>query len=312
MVWVILSSADGIRALYHLTAPRYEADIVPLMDALVSDLARWITICLQIHQRGALFDPFDFDPLSLPVRTSPTRVKRPSLQLVDLGAGTGALSDHLLRLGWQALTALDLSPEMISAGQKSRRPQVRWIQADLHQLPLKRHTFDGAVSAFGLNTTSPKVSLRQIKRALRPGGLLMYQEWGAEDELSRLVEETLDQFSPDLPLEADPALIAFMEAPKVWYEQLQDADDHAEMLRQVGFDLAWAQERIFVTVSLPVEHFLRGKLAWGWRRIRLETLPPPQQALFYAHLQEALRPHQDSQGNLRWSPPLIRVCALKR
>lgn len=309
MVWAILNLAAGIRALYQLTAPRYEPDIAPLMDTLVSDLARWITACLQAHQRGALFDPFDLPVL--PVRTSPNGVKRPALKLVDLGAGTGALSHHLMDLGWQSLTALDLSPEMLSAGQKSY-PQMRWLQADLHQLPLKPHTFDGAVAAFGLNATSPKISLRQIKQVLRAGGLLLYQEWGAEDELSHLVEETLDQFAPDLPPEADPALVAFMEAPKVWYEQLQDADDHAEMLRRVGFDLAWAHEQPFVSSSLPVEQFLRGKLAWGWRRLRLETLPPPQQALFYAHLQEALHPHQDSQGNLRWSPPLIRVCALKR
>jgi len=308
VVWAILDSAEGIRVLYQLTAPRYEADIAPLMDALVSNLARWITACLQAHQRGALFDPFDLP--DVPVRTSPAGVKRPALQLLDLGAGTGALSHHLMVLGWQALTALDLSPEMLSAGQKSHS-QMRWLQANLHQIPLKPHTFDGAVSAFGLNATSPKLSLRQIKQTLRPGGLLMYQEWGAEDELSHLVEETLDQFAPDLPLEANPALVAFMESPKVWYEQLQDADDHTEMLRQIGFDLAWAQERSFVSSTLPVEQFLRGKLAWGWRRLRLETLPPPQQALFYAHLQEALRPHQDSQGNLRWSPPLIRVCALK-
>jgi SAM-dependent methyltransferase len=297
---------DALRKLYALAAPFYEADIVPVFGPLAADLASWALACIVSHAGGLLHDPFD---LAAPARLPSAALR--GFSVLDVGTGTGALARALAHAGC-AVIAVDLSVHMLAAAPRSS--SIRYVAADVHRLPMSRGAFNVVASSFGLNGADPLPALRSLARVLRPGGLLIFQEWAAEDDLSRIVDETLEQCPPnDAPIPfIDPAVRHLLESPAPWQTHLQDAADYYEALRDVGFALVWAREAPFATVRLPdVDAFVAYKLAWPWRRLVFDALPPATRDACLASLRTRLAPHCDPDGSLSWAPPLFRVCAVR-
>lgn len=303
----------GIRRMYAQLAAAYERQVIPAFGPLAASLADWVAACVAAHRRGALFDPFD-----LPAYTAPLEGDHSRFRALDVGTGTGVLARACAqRLGAMfgrglQVTGLDLSPEMLREARHIM-PNLAFAAADLHRLPVRRGQLDLISSAFGLNASTPPDSLRALARALRPGGLLIFQEWGAEDELSRLVDEILEQHAPEDIPGMDDALRAFLDEPRPWYDRLQDSEDYYEMLKSVGFEYVWAREAVYKSVHLPsAEAFLAYKLAWPSRRLPLEAMSPVVRAACESALRAALQPHTNGDGSLNWSPALFRVCAIRR
>jgi demethylmenaquinone methyltransferase/2-methoxy-6-polyprenyl-1,4-benzoquinol methylase len=98
--------------------------------------------------------------------------------VLDVAAGPGNVAAELLRQGATAVTALDLSYEMLRAGAGRATPGLTWVNADALALPLADASFDAVTISFGLrNTTDPRAALAEFARVLRPGGRVVVCEF---------------------------------------------------------------------------------------------------------------------------------------
>lgn len=106
------------------------------------------------------------------------RLRRPVRSVLELGCGTGSLTELLARRGY-AVTAVDLSPDMLAmAEQKCRGLDVRFLCQDMSRLRLPGQV-DAVVS--GLDSinyvTRPpalKRTFQRVFKALAPGGLFLF------------------------------------------------------------------------------------------------------------------------------------------
>lgn len=98
--------------------------------------------------------------------------------VLDVAAGTGALSRELSALGATEVVALDLSWHMLAAGKGTHAPRVAPLAGDALRLPFPDGTFDAVTIGFGLrNVPDPAAALREFLRVARPGGRLVVLEF---------------------------------------------------------------------------------------------------------------------------------------
>ena len=101
----------------------------------------------------------------------------PQGRVLDLGAGTGALSAAVLKAHPSAeVVASDLTWEMLDVGKRSWNfPRaVHWVNNDALALPFPESAFDAVVSGFLLrNVADIEQALREQMRVLRPGGMFV-------------------------------------------------------------------------------------------------------------------------------------------
>ena len=128
--------------------------------------------------------------------------------VLDVGAGTGAVSRGLLAAGAHAI-AVDASWSML-AHEAPRRPPA--LVGDISRLPLVDGAVDGAAAAFVLNHVSdPVAALIEMRRVVRPGGFIV-----------------ASVFSNAYPAAAKPAIDGALAAagwePPEWYRFLKTVD----------------------------------------------------------------------------------------
>jgi SAM-dependent methyltransferase len=107
--------------------------------------------------------------------------------IIDVGGGESTLVDDLLARGYQDVAVLDLSPTAIEVtkrrlGQAANR--VRWVVGDITsvELPLSAYDVwhDRAVFHF-LTAMEQRVAyVRQVARAVKPGGHVLVSTFGPE------------------------------------------------------------------------------------------------------------------------------------
>ncbi|HSV74136.1 MAG TPA: class I SAM-dependent methyltransferase [Chthonomonadales bacterium] len=95
---------------------------------------------------------------------------RRDLRILDIGCGTGAMSELLA--AWGEVVSADCSPLALAFSR--RRGLVRVCAADAMHLPFRDESFD-AVVALDIIEHLPDdaVAAREIRRVLRPGGRLV-------------------------------------------------------------------------------------------------------------------------------------------
>lgn len=104
---------------------------------------------------------------------------RPGERVLDVAAGTGALS-HALRATGAEVAALDFSFAMLATGaaREGAHRTLAWVNADGTRLPFAAATFDLVTIAFGLrNLPDAAAGLRELARVTRPGGRLVVLEF---------------------------------------------------------------------------------------------------------------------------------------
>jgi len=128
---------------------------------------------------GAVADTYDRSRPGYPREAVEWLVGRRASSVVELGAGTGKLTDVLLDLGHDVL-ATDPLEEML-AHLLLRRPDTRVATAPAEQIPAATRSVDTVVAAQAFHWFDAERFLRETARVLRPGGHLAVL-WNSRDE----------------------------------------------------------------------------------------------------------------------------------
>lgn len=101
------------------------------------------------------------------------------LAVLDAGCGAGLISLALARRGGNNVTGVDAASGAVLAAQRTAEVQgltglARFQQGSLYELPFADGSFDAIVCSDVLeHLTDLRRALRELRRVLRPGGLLL-------------------------------------------------------------------------------------------------------------------------------------------
>jgi 2-polyprenyl-3-methyl-5-hydroxy-6-metoxy-1,4-benzoquinol methylase len=110
-----------------------------------------------------------------------------SARIIDVGGGESTLVDDLVARGFERVTVLDISETAIETskmrlGQNAGR--VRWIAADVTEMQFERGAYDvwhdRAVFHFLTTPEKRAAYVRQVARAVKPGGHVLVSTFGPE------------------------------------------------------------------------------------------------------------------------------------
>lgn len=168
---------------------------------------------------------------------------RPGTRLLDVAAGSGALSIPAARLGADVV-ATDLAPAMIERLNARARAEglstVRGRAMDGHALELDDDAFDVAVSVNGVSLFPDMArGLAELVRVTRPGGRVVIVAFGPIEtvEFIVFVNSAVRAAAPGVTtIPTDPPPLPFQAAdPDALRERLADAG-----LREVRIDtITW-------------------------------------------------------------------------
>ncbi len=99
--------------------------------------------------------------------------------LIDIGGGDSYFVDHLIDLGYENITVLDISEEALKKaqqrlGEKARK--VKWIVADIATFePIEQYDFWHDRAVFHFMTKEYEISnyIKSIKKSIKPSGVLI-------------------------------------------------------------------------------------------------------------------------------------------
>jgi SAM-dependent methyltransferase len=100
-------------------------------------------------------------------------------KIIDIGGGDSFLADHLLDLGYEDITVLDISEAALNRAKErlgDRADKVKWIVADAARFkPTEKYDFWHDRAAFHFLTQDLEISnyLQTVKENLNPAGLLL-------------------------------------------------------------------------------------------------------------------------------------------
>ena len=96
-------------------------------------------------------------------------------RVLDIGCGDGVLAELVAERAGD-VTCVDISPTVIAAARKRLHdfPNVGFVEADMHALPLEDASYDHVFLMHALAyTREPKTVLQETARLLKPGGRLI-------------------------------------------------------------------------------------------------------------------------------------------
>jgi ubiquinone/menaquinone biosynthesis C-methylase UbiE len=180
---------------------------------------------------------------------------RPGMRLLDVAAGSGAVSLSAARLGAN-VTAVDISPVMIERLKARAREEGLNLEArvmDGHALDLENDAFDIVASEFGvmLFPDLPR-GLREMARVTKPGGRVVVVAFGSPTKIEffgffiRAVQAAVPGFTGP-PM--DPLPLPF---------QVQDPEKLRREMLNAGL------KDVRVEETSKETKYQSGKQSWDW------------------------------------------------
>jgi len=196
---------EGVRTMFDRIAPVYDV------------MNRVMTVGLDVRWR----------------KLAAAAAVRPGDRVLDAACGTGDLAIADLRAGASKVTGLDFSEEMLARAR--RKAPLDWVQGDMLALPFADGTFDAATVGFGVrNVADLELSLRELRRVLRPGARLAILEiTQPRGVLRHFFHLWFDKIVPLLG-KVLPGGSAYTYLPES-VKRFPDADALAVLLRENGF-----------------------------------------------------------------------------
>lgn len=113
----------------------------------------------------------------------------PHVRWLDVGCGTGALTEAILR--WAnplEVTSVDRSEGFIAfAHEQIVDPRVHFEVSDAQSLPVENNHYDVAVAGLALNFIPDQpAALREIARTVRPEGVIAAYVWDYADKMQMM------------------------------------------------------------------------------------------------------------------------------
>jgi ubiquinone/menaquinone biosynthesis C-methylase UbiE len=124
----------------------------------------------------------------------------PQAVVLDIGCGTGEFEKLVLnRHPNQQIVGVDISQKMLEIAQQKCRayPNVVFLEGSVLALPFSDHSFDVIVSASAFHYfDEPEAALKETRRVLRPGGILVILDWCKDYLFCRLSDMILKLVDP--------------------------------------------------------------------------------------------------------------------
>jgi ubiquinone/menaquinone biosynthesis C-methylase UbiE len=177
---------------------------------------------------------------------------QPGARVLDVACGTGALSRALVAAGAK-LTGVDLGEPMLAIA-RANVPDGEFAQGDAAALPVPDDAFDAATCQQGLQFFPDRAgALRELRRAVRPGGRVAVATWGPVDETP------FGPIAAALARHLGDEAGAMMRSPF----SLHDPEQVASLLRDAGFDDVEARTEVVDTVFASYGDFARRAIGAG-------------------------------------------------
>ncbi len=149
----------------------------------------------------ASFAPFEM----LTASVAPELVRfagvRAGQRVLDVGCGTGVVALTAARTG-ATVTGADLTPALLEVARANAavaHVNAEFLEADVEALPFADQSFDVVLSQFGhMFGPRPDVTLAQMLRVLKPGGVIAFSTWPPELYTGRMFALT-GRYAPPLP-----------------------------------------------------------------------------------------------------------------
>ncbi|MGH3698346.1 MAG: class I SAM-dependent methyltransferase [Pseudonocardiaceae bacterium] len=110
-------------------------------------------------------------------------------RVLDLAAGTGKLTEAMLRCGVPATAVLAVEPDAGMRTELSRRlPEITVRPGSAEQIPAREATLDAVLVGQAFHWFAPDRALDEIARVLRPGGVLAVLRNDEDDSVDWVVE----------------------------------------------------------------------------------------------------------------------------
>jgi ubiquinone/menaquinone biosynthesis C-methylase UbiE len=156
--------------------------------------------------------------------------------VLELGAGTGKLTEVLHRAGHEVL-ATDPLPEMLAV--LGSRVEVNHVVATAEHIPVRSRSVDVVICGQSFHWFDHSLAMAEIARVLRPGGVLALA-WNTYDEgipwvkrLKRLISPELDVTQRAMPLMETP-YFGFVDEKQFRIWQPHTAKSLADLARSVS------------------------------------------------------------------------------
>ena len=93
--------------------------------------------------------------------------------MLDVGCGTGAITQELTQRAGSSITGLDINQEFLEIAD-SENPSANFLLADAHQMPIESSIFDICLCHFLLLwVETPIRVVNEMKRVTKPGGAIL-------------------------------------------------------------------------------------------------------------------------------------------
>ncbi len=107
----------------------------------------------------------------------------PFLQILDVATGTGDLAIAVAKLNPTHIDGIDISSHMMEVGKRKIRSKglaemISFWDGEAERIPFKSDTYDVVMVAFGVrNFEDLIVGLQEMRRVMKPGGLMLILEF---------------------------------------------------------------------------------------------------------------------------------------
>jgi ubiquinone/menaquinone biosynthesis C-methylase UbiE len=170
----------------------------------------------------------------------------PGMEVLDVACGTGNATLPAARAGAR-VTGLDFAPGLLEIARERAADamlEIDFIEGDAQELPFEDASFDRLVSTFGhMFAPDHRKTADEMKRVLKPGGVIAVASWMPEGAIGRMFRVTADLLPPP---PGDP--------PSLWgtEEHVRDLFGDAEFERR---EIEWSDESVQSYARFMLESF---------------------------------------------------------